>query len=93
MDSAAGKLDNPVTMKASEFKSKCLQLMDEVAAGGGEVIITKHGRPICRLVPCRTKPSTLFGIDRGRIQVSGHIVGPVDVAWEAETDPDRSVAP
>ncbi len=93
MESATGKLDNSVTMKASEFEAKCPQLLDEVAAGGGEVIITKHGRPICRLVPCRTKPSTLFGIDRGRIQVSGDIVGPVDVAWEAETDPDRSVAP
>ncbi len=93
MESAADKLDNPVTMKASEFKAKCLQLMDEVAARGGEVIITKHGRPISRLVPYRTKPSTLFGIDRGRIQILGDIVGPVDVAWEAETDPDRSVAP
>lgn len=93
MESATGKLDNPVTRKASEFKAKCLQLMDEVATGGGEVIITKHGRPISRLVPYRTKPSTLFGIDRGRIQVLGDIVGPVDVAWEAETDPDRGVAP
>ena len=93
MESATGKLDNPVTMKASEFKAKCLQLMDDLAAGGGEVIITKHGRPISRLVPYRTKPSTLFGIDRGRIQILGDIVGPVDVDWEAETDPDRSVAP
>ncbi|MXY68525.1 MAG: type II toxin-antitoxin system prevent-host-death family antitoxin [Acidobacteriia bacterium] len=93
MESATGKFDNPVTMKASEFKAKCLQLMDDVAAGGGEVIITKHGRPISRLVPYRTKPSTLFGIDRGRIQVLGDIVEPVDVVWEAETDPGRSVAP
>ena len=93
MGSATRNLDSSVTMKASEFKAKCLQLMDEVAAGGGEVIFTKHGRPISRLVPYRTKPSTLFGIDRGRIQVSGDIVGPVDVAWEAEADPDRSVAP
>ena len=93
MGSATRNLDSSATMKASEFKAKCLQLMDEVAAGGGEVIITKHGRPISRLVPYRTKPSTLFGIDRGRIQVSGDIVGPVDVAWEAETDPDRSLAP
>lgn len=93
MEGTTGKHGNPVTMKASEFKAKCLQLMDEVAAGGGEVIITKHGRPISRLVPFRTKPSTLFGIDRGRIQVTGDIVGPPDVAWEAETDSDRSVAP
>ncbi len=93
MESATRKRDSTVTVKASEFKAKCLQLMDDVAAGGGEVIITKHGRPISRLVPYRTKPFTLFGIDRDRIQVLGDIVGPVDVAWEAETNPDRSLAP
>ena len=31
MGSATGKLDNTVTMKASEFKAKCLRLTDEVA--------------------------------------------------------------
>ena len=33
-------------VKASEFKAKCLQLMDEVAASGEEIIITKRGRPV-----------------------------------------------
>ena len=32
-------------MKASEFKAKCLKLMDEVAESGQEIIITKNGRP------------------------------------------------
>ena len=32
-------------IKASEFKAKCLQLMDEVAASGEEIIITKRGCP------------------------------------------------
>ena len=31
------------TMKASEFKAKCLGLMDEVAENGGEIVITKNG--------------------------------------------------
>ncbi len=33
-------------IKASEFKAKCLKLMDEIAADGGEIVITKHGRPV-----------------------------------------------
>ncbi len=61
--------------------------MDEVAAGGGEIIITKNGRPISRLLPYRAKPTSLFGIDKGRIQVLGDIVGPIDGVWEA--DPGR----
>ena len=44
------------TMKASEFKAKCLQLMDEVADGGGEIVITKNGKPVSRLVPYRERP-------------------------------------
>ena len=32
------------TMKASEFKAKCLKLMDEVAETGEEILITKRGR-------------------------------------------------
>ncbi|MCE2488105.1 MAG: type II toxin-antitoxin system prevent-host-death family antitoxin, partial [Desulfurellaceae bacterium] len=73
------------TIKASEFKAKCLKLMDEVAASGKEVVITKNGRPVSRLVPYREKPKSLFGIDRGRIELLGDIIEPLDVEWEAET--------
>ena len=73
------------TIKASEFKAKCLKLMDEVAASGKEIVITKNGRPVSRLVPYREKPKSLFGIDTGRIELLGDIIEPLDVEWEAET--------
>ena len=41
------------TMKASEFKAKCLKLMDEVAESGEEIIITKNGKPVAKLAPYR----------------------------------------
>ncbi len=66
------------TIKASEFKAKCLKLMDEVADSGDEIVITKNGRPVSRLVPCREKPKSLFGIDRGRFQILGDIIEPLD---------------
>lgn len=34
---------------AAEFKAKCLKLMDEVAATGEAIVITKRGKPIARL--------------------------------------------
>ena len=71
-------------IKASEFKAKCLKLMDEVADTGHEVIISKNGRLLARLVPYRKRPETLFGVDRGRIEILGDIVEPLDVEWEAE---------
>ena len=73
------------TIKASEFKATCLKLMDEVLDSGAEIVITKNGRPISRLVPYRKKPKSLFGIDRGRLEILGDIDEPLDIEWEAET--------
>lgn len=36
---------------AGEFKAKCLQLLDDVALQRGTLIITKHGKPVAKLVP------------------------------------------
>ena len=44
------------TIKASEFKAKCLKLMDEVAVYGEEIVITKNGRPTAKLVAYRQNP-------------------------------------
>ena len=78
-DKAAGDR----TIKASEFKAKCLKLMDEVAEKGEEYVVSKNGRPVARLVPYRRKPKSLFGIDKGKIEILGDIVEPLDVEWEA----------
>ena len=81
------------TIKASEFKAHCLRLMEEVAQSGEEIVITKRGRPVSRLVPCRDQPEEIFGADRDIIRIYGDIVAPLDVEWEAEVDPDRAVNP
>jgi prevent-host-death family protein len=68
---------------ASAFKAKCLQLMDEVAATGKPIIITKNGQPVCQLVPYRPKPKTLYGALKGSIVLTGDLIAPLDVPWEA----------
>ena len=73
----------PRTMKASEFKAKCLHLMDEVAESGDSIVITKNGRPIAELVPTKKRPESLFGFMKGRIQIVGDIMEPIDVEWDA----------
>ncbi len=93
MTTDSGKASGPRTIKASEFKAKCLKLMDEVADSGEEIVITKNGRPISKLAPYREKPKTLFGIDRGRIEIVGDIGEPIDVEWEAETGKNRDYLP
>ena len=71
------------TISASEFKAQCLKLMDEVNETGEEIIITKNGRPVSKLAPISRRPASLFGAHQGQIEISGDILSPLDVDWEA----------
>ena len=42
----------PKTITASQFKARCLGLMDQVAATGEVLVITKNGQPVAKLHPC-----------------------------------------
>lgn len=81
--------DAVTTLDASGFAARCLELLDELAEHGGEIVITKDGRPVARLTPCpeppkpRGDPKQFFGADRGRIRILGDILEPIDVVWEA----------
>lgn len=55
-----------MTITATEFKAKCLSLIDEVQENGGELIISKHGRPVARLVPAREEKPWLALRGKGR---------------------------
>jgi prevent-host-death family protein len=72
------------TIKASEFKAKCLKLMDEVAATGEALTITKNGKAIARLVPLKAEPRSLFGLHKGLIEILGDVESPIDVEWKAQ---------
>jgi prevent-host-death family protein len=70
-------------IKASEFKAKCLALMDEVARTGTAVIITKNGKPVAELVPHRARKKNARGILKNRLFITGDIISPIDVEWDA----------
>ena len=71
-------------IKASEFKAKCLKIMDEVAATGEPVEITKNGVPIAQLVPLQRRPQTILGALKGSVTILGDIISPVDTEWYAQ---------
>lgn len=71
------------TMKASEFKAKCLKIMDEVAETGEPVLITKKGIAVAELVPARRRPKDIFGALKGTLKIKGDIISPIDVEWDA----------
>jgi prevent-host-death family protein len=71
------------TIKASEFKARCLKLMDEVADTGEPLVITKNGKPVAQLGPVGKRKS-IWGLHRGQIEILGDIVSPLEVEWEAD---------
>jgi prevent-host-death family protein len=66
-------------MKASEFKAKCLALIDEVERTGESVVITRNGKPITKLSPYKRRKRNAFGILRGRVFITGDIISPVGI--------------
>ena len=76
-------------LSATEFKAKCLAVLDEVARTGEPVVICKRGRPVARLVPAT-------GVDSGyaqhsllgTVRIVGDVTAPVLPSgdWEAESE-------
>jgi len=74
------------TMPAGQFKTHCLSVIDEVHNRREEVIITKYGKPMARLIPLNEKPASIFGFMRGQGRIIGDIISPVfpEDDWESE---------
>ena len=71
------------SIKASEFKAKCLSLIDEVSRTGQSVVVTKRGEPLVEVIPHRPKAKNAFGIWKDSVKITGDIISPIDVEWEA----------
>ena len=64
------------TIAAGVFKTNCLAIMEEVKSKRETVLITKHGRPVAKLVPVNTDVDEIFGFFEGRGSVTGNVVSP-----------------
>jgi prevent-host-death family protein len=64
-------------MPAGQFKAKCLAIMDQVSLSGEPLVITKHGKPVVKLVPVKKDADDIFDYMAGRARVVGDIVGSV----------------
>jgi len=77
-------MQQPREIGAAEFKAHCLELMSEVERLGIEITITKHRKPVARLVPVQSKGTSFCGSLKGMIIYEGDIVSPIDVEWTAD---------
>ena len=71
------------TFTATEFKAKCLRILDDLGPQG--IIILKRGRPVARLTPLsRRRNEELIGLMKGKIVIRGDIFS-TGVKWNAQS--------
>ena len=69
------------TIPAGEFKAKCLKLMDEINETGEQIVITKRGKPVSRLVPAGYEPRGIRGRYEGLLPA---VTDPTEGAYTGE---------
>ncbi len=70
---------------AGKFKAQCLKIMDEVHKHNREVVITKYGKPVAKLVgvtPQTKEP--LFGFLKDSVVIKGDIISPLEELWDVQ---------
>jgi prevent-host-death family protein len=70
------------TVPAAEFKARCLSLLDRVGPEG--IVITKHGKPVAKLIPIHTDTANIIGSFKGKIKIKGNILS-TGIKWNAES--------
>jgi prevent-host-death family protein len=61
---------------AGSFKTNCLAVMDEVQARHETVVITKHGKPVAKLVPVNTETDEIYNFLAGKGTVVADVISP-----------------
>ena len=69
-----------VTIPAGRFKAQCLALLDRVARTHEELIVTKRGVPVARLVALASKRRSAL---HGSIRSDADLLTPIDARWDA----------
>jgi prevent-host-death family protein len=70
------------TINASKFKEQCLSLLENLDPEG--IVITKHGKPLARLIPASSDCAALIGSMKDKIKVHGDILS-TGLKWNAQS--------
>ena len=73
-----------MNIPAGEFKAKCLKLMDDVQKHQREIVITKYGKPVAKLVPVKDKKrvASVVGALEGSVKIHGDLTKSTGVRWD-----------
>ena len=69
-------------INASKFKEQCLSILENLDPEG--IVITKHGKPVARVIPANSDCADLIGSMKGKIKIHGNIFS-TDLKWDPES--------
>lgn len=69
-------------MNVSKFKEQCLSLLENLDPEG--IVITKHGKPVARVIPSSSDCADLIGSMKDQIKIHGDILS-TGIKWNAES--------
>ena len=71
-------------MSVTQFKAKCLGVIDQVQKEKSRVTITRHGKPAAELIPISaSSPGKLFGRSKDSTLILGDLLS-TEERWDAE---------
>lgn len=80
-------------LSVSEFAEQCVEMVQMIADGAGEVVVTQDDLPIARLVSVMGPRGRPAGLMKGRMEIHGDIVGPISANWRAAPDETKEATP
>jgi len=70
------------TVSATKFKEQCLSLLDRVDDQG--IVITKHGKPVAKLIRIESSSASLIGALKGKLKIKGDVFS-TGTRWNAQS--------
>lgn len=77
--------DSTQIIKACEFKTHCLEIMDVVDREKKEYVITKRGIPVAKLIPITAPLANPFGYLKDTVIFMDDIISPIDITWGSDS--------
>jgi prevent-host-death family protein len=76
-------MKNPKTVPATEFKSRCLALLEEVRETRQPLVVTRHGKPVVEISPYALKDDALVNPLKNSIVLQNDLISPLEERWDS----------
>jgi len=76
-------MKNPKTVPATEFKSRCLALLEEVRETRQPLLVTRHGKPVVEISPYVLKNDSLVNPLKNSIVSQNDLISPLEEKWDS----------